>query len=463
MIIRNSTYLQDGMPTRDMISGVLEEHMQNLPRLEKLRRYYMGKSAITERYRDKGMPNNRLSHPIARYITTVAAGFLTGKPIEYSSDTVPETLAIIVDAFKRASVASIDAENARNASICGRAVEYIYVGADDLMPRISVLKPEQAFVVYDESYETVPLFGVYFSARTDQRGARIGYDIVVMGKKRIAKYTAETLAATDLKLVEELEHFFGDVPLVEYWNDESESGDFEWVISLIDGYDKLQSDRVNDKEQFTNALLLLVGCTMENDENGRTPSRQLREDKMLSLPDAGADARYLTAQMDESGAEVLREALAEDLHRLSMVPNLADKDFASNASGVAMRYKLWGLEQLTNIKQQWFTEGLRMRLKLFVNYMETRGAPHVDIADVQIKFTRALPVNKLENAKYVQTADAAGAMSIEEKVDALHEGEDWNEADRAAEVARIKEETAQPDLLNPFRTPPEDDGELTEE
>lgn len=452
MIIRNSAYLADGMPTPEMLSSVLQEHSQNLPRLERLRRYYMAKNAIAGRTRSPGLPNNRLAHPMARYITSVATGYLVGKPVEYSTDAAGDTLNLVMDAFKRASIPSMDAENARNASICGRGVEYVYVREADSMPRVSVLKPEQAFVVYDESYETVPLFGVHYSARTDATGAHNGWDIVVMGKDRIARYTAASLETQQFALQGVSEHFFGDVPLVEYWNDESECGDFEWVIPLIDGYDKLQSDRVNDKERFVDALLVLIGCTMEKDEQERTPMQQLREDKMLSLPDSGSDVKYLTAQMDESGAEILRSALAEDIHRLSMVPNLADREFAANASGVAMKYKLWGLEQLINVKQQWFTEGLRQRLKLFIHFMTVRGAPALDVADIKIKFTRALPVNKLEQAQYVQTAEAAGAMSTETKVAALHEGEDWSEADRLAEAERVREERGMtgPDPFDPM-------------
>lgn len=457
MIIRNSSYLVEGMPTPEMLTSVLQEHMHDLPRLEKLRNYYMAQDAISARVRAPGAPNNRISHPMARYITAVATGYLVGKPVEYSTDASADTLELIMDAFRRAAMSSADAENARNASIYGRGVEYVYVREGDVMPRVSVLRPEQAFVVYDESYETIPLFGVYYTPKTDALGARVGWDVVVMGRERIARYTAPSLEASQFSLTSLTEHFFGDVPLVEYWNDESERGDFEWVIPMIDGYDKLQSDRVNDKERFVDALLVLIGCTMEKDEQGRAPIQQLREDKMLSLPDSGSDVKYLAAQMDESGAETLRKALAEDIHRLSMVPNLADEDFSANASGVAMRYKLWGLEQLTNVKQQWFAEGLRQRLKLFINFMVVRGAPVLDVADVQIKFTRALPVNKLEQAQYVQTAVAAGAMSTEERVAALHEGEDWIEADRLAEVERIREETAVPDLLSSFRD--EDTGE----
>lgn len=453
MITRNSAYLQpDGLPTPEMLSSVLSEHQQNLPRLEKLRRYYLADGDILKRQRLSGQPNNRIAHPFARYITAVATGYLVGKPVSYSAADGDASLDLIEDAYRRASAPSMDAENARNASIYGRGVEYVHVREADMTPRVSVLDPRSAFVVYDESYELRPLFGVYLARRTNETGGDDGWRVTVMGRELIAAYTVSALGRGPYAEERVTRHFFGDVPLVEYWNDENERGDFEWVIPLIDGYDKLQSDRVNDKERFVDALLVLYGCTMDVDELGRTPGQQLREDKMLSLLDHNSKVEYLIAQMDESGAEILRAALVEDIHKLSMVPNLSDKDFAANASGVAMKYKLWGLEQLMGVKQQWFTEGLRQRLKLFANFMAKRGMPALDVADVQIRFTRALPVNKLEIAQYVQAADAAGAMSTETKVAALHEGEDWTEDDVQAEAEEIREERGMtgPDPFDPM-------------
>lgn len=454
MIVRPRTVI-DGELRQSVVRGCVQEFLTGAQRRRALRESYEGRHSILERTRPSGLPNLRLVHDFPRYISTMAAGYLVGRPVVYESEDQQAALEAVMEMYDRCSVDSVDAELARNASIFGKGVELVFADGDAL-PKTAALEPERAFVVYDDTVEKRPLFGVHLLPRLNELGGEVGWDTMVYTDREVLSFGGSGLGEVGA-LKTRRPHFFGDVPLVEYWNDESERGDFEWVIPMIDGYDKLQSDRVNDKERFVDALLVLIGCTMEKDEQGRAPIQQLREDKMLSLPDSGSDVKYLAAQMDESGAETLRKALAEDIHRLSMVPNLADEGFSANASGVAMRYKLWGLEQLTNVKQQWFAEGLRQRLKLFINFMVVRGAPVLDVADVQIKFTRALPVNKLEQAQYVQTAVAAGAMSTEERVAALHEGEDWIEVDRLAEVERIREEAAVPDLLSSFRD--EDTGE----
>lgn len=141
-------------------------------------------------------------------------------------------------------------------------------------------------------------------------------------------------------------HYLGQVPMTEYWNNAMEQGDFERVLPLIDAYDVLQSDRVNDRQQFADALLVLtgvVGIGAAEDGDPRSPGERLRQEKTLSLPDSGARVEWLTKEAHEGDADVLRAALEKDIHKFSLIPDLSDMSFAANASGVAMRYKLLGL------------------------------------------------------------------------------------------------------------------------
>lgn len=445
MITRASRYLVDGMPSEIMLKSVLREHLADVPRLTNLAAYYRGESAITKRQREKGLPNNRIAHPYARYIVSVATGYLIGQPVNYAADTQEAELQPITDAYSKCAISSIDAENARHASIYGRGVEYVHVTeseTDSVMPCVAALSPETAFVVYDDDYHNTPLFGVYYAPDTAEDGTPDGWRVYVMGAQKIRALKMTDLSGGSTTAIEESVHYFGGVPMVEYWNDEDEKGDFEWVLPLIDAYDKLESDRVNDKEQFVDKLLLLTGCTLEDDERGRPPWQQLREDKALCLPDMQASATYLQGALTESDVEVLRSALVEDIHKMSMIPNLADRDFASNSSGVAMRYKLWGLEQMTNVKQQWFLEGLRMRLKLFANFCRVQGHPALDVSDVMITMTRSMPANLVENAQMAQYADAAGAASTETKVRLLHAADGWTDDMVRDEVEKINADTS---------------------
>ena len=63
---------------------------------------------------------------------------------------------------------------------------------------------------------------------------------------------------------------------------------------------------------------------------------------------------------------------------------------------------MFGKEQLTKIKERWFREGLRWRLRLYAGFLGLKGAPVLDADKVQMQFRRSLPSNELEIAQMVQ-------------------------------------------------------------
>jgi len=174
------------------------------------------------------------------------------------------------------------------------------------------------------------------------------------------------------------------------------------VATLIDAYNLLMSDRVNDKEQLVDALLMLSGVTLgDTDDEFNKAVKRLREQRVLEMPTVGAAAAYLTKQLSESEVQVLADALVQDIHKIAMVPALTDQNFASNASGVAMKFKLFGLDQLIKTKERWFREGLYSRMRLFAHALSVAGERALDVDPVQLTFSRSLPVNTLEQAQVV--------------------------------------------------------------
>lgn len=402
MITRPRGTLEGGMPSVKLLESCLKEQTENRARLNRLRDYYDGRHEIQRRDRSAGLPNVRMIHAFPRYISTMAAGYLIGSPVEYSCESQTDALEAVLREYSRNAIDSVDARLARDASIYGKGVELMYADAA-ARPCSTALDPRDAFVVYDDSVFGNPLLGIYCVPRRDAGGRATDFSVEVYTEEYVLEYRVENLAQPRMAQPVRVErHYFGRVPMIEYWNDESEKGDFEDVISLIDAYNLLQSDRLNDKQQFVDALLVLYGCTLEADEKGRSPGRQLREDKVLSLPDCDARAEWLYKQLNEADTEVLKNALREDIHKMSMVPDLTDEHFAGNSSGVAMRYKLLGLEQLTRIKERWFREALRERLRGYAHFLACRGGLMLDAEEVRMIFTRALPVNELETAQTIR-------------------------------------------------------------
>lgn len=424
MITINPALLNaDGTPDAALLLAILQRHRGERERLDELLRIYNREHPIASRVRLKGLPNNRLAHDLPGYIVTMAAGYLIGRPVVYTpSEDTRKEFEPISQALAAACADSVDMELAADASIFGRGVEVCYADGKS-RPRIAQMDVRTSFVVYDDTVEHNPLLGISLRDLYDRNFQRSGEHVTVYTASEIVGYERvgeEAPAEKGRK-----PHYFGGVPIIEYWNNSREQGDFEPVIDLINAYDVLQSDRMNDKQQFTDSILALYGVgalglddTEEYAQNPGTgeieelpperkekltPSQRLRQTKTLFMPNGDTKAEFLTKPMSEADTEVLRESLKNDIHKLCLVPDMTDEEFAGNVSGVAMRFKLLGLEQLTRIKERWFREGLRSRLRLFANFLKRKGAPAVDTDAVQISFTRSLPANELEIAQTVAT------------------------------------------------------------
>ncbi len=383
------------------VNSCLQEWNGGATRREMLMDYFLCKHQIMNRLRTPGLPNNRLVHAFPQYIATMTSSYLIGDPVQYMSDEQEAALAVVKDAYDGADVESIDAEIAQQQAIFGVGVELLYINRD-AEPRTTCIDRRQSFVVYDDTAEGYPMFGIY--RLIGQDGSRTFVkSIVVYTDSDIITFQASDEGIAG-KIIDVEPHNFGDVPMVEYWNNSEETGDFEQVISLIDAYDTLESDRINDKTQFTDALLVLTGVVGFQSADGdlRTPAQRLKEEGTLSLPDKDASAYYLVKTLNEADTDILKESIKKDIHRFSYVPDMSDENFAGNASGVAMRYKLLGLEQLTRIKERWFKEGLKWRLTMFAHFLAIKGASKLDADRVRIVFRRSLPVNDMEIAQMVQ-------------------------------------------------------------
>lgn len=427
MIVRNADYLYNGDSLNlDLVKSCVQQHAAEVqPRIEKLRRYYQNKADIFDRYRPGYKANNKMAHAFPRYITLIASGYLLGEPVQY---TAQKDITPLTDAYRLTDSGSVDAELARDASICGYGVELCYAD-ENAKPRTAALEPERAFVVYDDTVEAKPLFGCYYYDKTNQNGKSTGKIVHVYTGIEHYILEATGIAGIPTAAVSIEPHNFGGVPVVEYWNNEDTLGDFEQVLTEIDAYNTLQSDRVNDKEQFVDSILVIKGAMLEDTVNEKgetvqTGMQRLMNERLLNLPDDDADAHYLANTMNAADTEVLKDAIANDIHKLSLVPDLTDKQFASNVSGVAMKYKLFGLEQLTKVKEEWFREGLLWRLRLFINFLRLKGAALPDAEDVTITFKRSLPANDLEIAQMVATLNDTvsrktllGQISFVEDVD----------------------------------------------
>ncbi|MEG2656104.1 MAG: phage portal protein [Clostridium sp.] len=402
---------EDGSIPIELLIKCIDNHKAMIERYEHLNNYYDGEHKIlNRRFDNPNIPNNKLVCNHAEYITDIAVGYVFGAPVSYAGVGSDELNGI----FTEIDEDSHNNELAIDISIMGVGYELLYMNDDELpYSELAVSSPLNTFLVSDTTVKHKPMFAVTYIEKLDINDTSKGYDVNVYTDNEVIHYFFSDLGTKTPEEKDRDVHYFGDVPIVEYQNNKKLRGDFEGVISLIDAYNKLQSDRVNDKEQLVDAFLVIVGQSLGDtkDEVNETV-KYLRENKIIELDENG-DAKWLVKQLDEEQTEVLKRAIKEDIHEFSKVPCLTDENFVGNSSGIAMKYKLLGFEGLGKTKERYFKKGLRQRLRLMSNISNIK-AKVVNSGDIDITMKRTLPVDEELMAKIAQETD--GFISWETRV-----------------------------------------------
>lgn len=382
--------------TPELIKKLIDKHKFNVvPKFDKMNDYYHAKNQILCRQmNDAAKPNNKVSHPYASYITDTLTGYFMGEGVTYGCTDAAAALDELKMVLEYNDAADEDMEVAKDMSIFGLGIELLYVDAEGAT-RIKRIDPHEMVLVYDDSLDEELLYGIRYYRGYNILTEREFATIEVYSKDKIVVYHCDELF-NNFSVVDERPHYFGIVPVVVYLNNEEEIGDFEPVISLIDAYDKMESDSLNDFEYFVDAYLCLSGLVADSDDVAT-----MKENRILLL-DSDSDAKWLTKDTNDSNIENVKNRLDADIHKFSKVPNMTDEAFAGNSSGVAIKYKTMPMENIVSIKERKFKKGLQRRIELIFAIMSKTSAAY-DWRSIEITFTRNLPTNDVEIAQMAST------------------------------------------------------------
>lgn len=398
---------KDYQLTSDFLVELINNHKAEINRVEKLDRYYdCNNDAIMNRkYSNPNRPQNRISNGYAAAITDTAVGYLLGKPVAYTTENI-KLLEKLTDINRYNDEANHNTTLAKNASKHGYGVEILYTDLKAKL-RYKALSAKEVIVCYDNTLEENIILAVRFFDEKIKNGDNeetiTRVEAYTHPKTEIVKgeqITIENGKVINCNIIDgkvcdmqEKEHYFNDVPVVVYENNDELYGDYEKSLTGIDAYDKVQSDTANDFEYITNCILVVSGEII--DEEARS---NLDEQRVLNFIDSSGKAEYLMKDIKDAALENYKNRLNEDIHRFAQIPNMSDQNFANNSSGVAIEYKLMALENKTSVKEAKFRKGIMRRMELICNYLKVAENEDYDYLDVEPAFTRNKPNNLVEIA-----------------------------------------------------------------
>jgi len=378
--------MSEELLTPEEIEELIEEHATTVSRYHKLHDYYRGKHDILDKQTtNQDAPNNKTVNNYAAYITDLQVGYFLAKPISYKIPDL-DLNEMIDDIFLDSDEHDLNVEIAKDCSIYGEGFEILYIDEEGAL-RLSGLDPASVIPIYSNDVRRVLIGAIrYYYDRDDV------LFVEVYTGDRIYYYEDDE----GLVLKEEKEHVFAQVPIVHYINNEERMGDYEQVISLIDDYNARLSSSSDELEYFADAYLKIKGMSGTTAEDIKT----MREQRAF-LVEEGGDVDFVTKSTSPSHSETHLNMVNNNIHKFSKTPDLSDEKFSGNLSGVAIRYKMLSMEQVTGIKERKFKKALSHRLKMVIHFVNVKMGGDYEWRDIEPVFSRNIPDNVAELAEIV--------------------------------------------------------------
>lgn len=388
---------------------------------------------------DVGKPCNRIVSNYCYNIVQNYQGYITGIDISYLSQT---NIDAIQDILNYNDVRTEDNELLRNALIFGKSFEINYVD-EDAKQRFKVLDSRECIPVYSNDLNNDLLYVIRYYVADTINNSQDEYYIEVYGNEFTRKYKSSNAFAT-LSLLEEKPNIYKQVPITVFNLNSDEESIFDKVMTLQDAYNKLLSSEVDDFESFCDAYLVLKGCMADADD-----LVAMKQNRVLMM-DTDAEASYLTKSVSDTQIENMLKNINDTIHKISNSPDFTEDTFMSQ-SGVAIKYKLIGFENVASNIVANMTKALQRRIELICSILSLTDG-ETKWRDIHIVFTRNLPQNITDTAQAIN--QLRGIVSDKTLISLLPFIKDVD-----AEVKQIQEEKEANMSMYGFDTNSESDEE----
>lgn len=380
------------------LNKALEVHNLNTSQIEYLYNYYRGQQPVLQRVKTvRPEINNKIVSNHAYEIVSFKTGYVFGEPVQYvkRGEDSSEAINRLNDFMLFEDKASQDKILGDWFHICGTAYRMVLPGGEAF--EMDVLDPRYTFVVYNSGFKKRPLMGVTYSENDRQ-------------EKIYTVYTANELfeIVDAAKIRKQEPHILRNIPIIEYPANKARLGAFEIVLPLLNALNNAASNRLDGVEQHIQSFLKFINCDID-------------EDKFLALKNLGAltvkgepglpaDVDLVTAELSQSETQVLVENIYNSLLIICGMPNRHGATKSTSDTGQAVMYRDGHVDAESRARdtELMVKQSERQFLKLVLRILEIEKKLQIDLADIDIKFTRNRAENLLTKSQGLQNLLEAG-------------------------------------------------------
>ena len=378
------------------LSTILLEKMINRfylsvePKLNKYKNYYDGKQSIlNKKYSDENKPCSRTVINYCKNIVDSYCGYLASPGyISYSSDNNIED---IMNILRYNDFQTEDSDFLLDALIYGAAAELMY-NDNDGKTRFKLINPTTCFGIYDDSL-TGDLMYFVRMYKTNEWDESNQYNVDVYSDYDIKHYTMSGKNG-GLTFISEEPHYFNQCP-ANIFTLPDEKSIFDCILTLQDGVNELLSSEIDDYSAFCDAYLALVGVDADIEDIA-----SMKENRVLILPE-GASASWLTKNSSDAQVENILKRMHDSIYRTAQCPDFSSETFVGGvSSGIAIRYRLTGMENKCGIIEGRMKKALQRRIEIICGIASLKLGEEV-FRDIKIVFKRNIPEDLSTNIDLV--------------------------------------------------------------
>lgn len=367
--------------TKELLEKMLNKFRTEVqPKLIKYKDYYDGKQAILNKsYNDTSKPCNKTVINYCMNIANSYAGYMaTPSFISYKSE---QNIDEIMNTLKYNDYQAEDAAFLLDALIYGVACELVYTDTDSKV-RFKLINPTTCFGVYDDSLTNDLLYFVRWYEE-DAWADSLTYLVDIYTDNSIRHYKMEGESGA-VQFINEEPHYFSQCPANIFYMPNEESI-FACIMNEQDSINELISAEIDDYSAFCDAYLTITGGELQPET-----VKSMKENRVILLPD-GASAQWLTKSANDTQVENIRKALHESIYRTAQCPDFSSESFVGGvSSGIAIQYRLTGMETRAGNIQGEMTKALQRRVEIISGIASLKLGEEI-YRDITITFKRNIP------------------------------------------------------------------------
>ena len=377
--------------TTELLQKMINRFRINVePKLRRYKNYYDGlQNILNKSYSDESKPCSRTVTNIMKNIVDSYCGYLaTPGYISYSS---PEDIEEVMDILRYNDYQVEDSDFLLDALIYGTAAELMYMD-NASKTRFRLINPLTCFGIYDDTLTGDLLYFVRMYKQNEWEESNI-YNVDVYTNFFVKHYTMDGENGS-LHFINEELHYFSQCP-ANIFTLPDEKSIFDCVMSLQDAYNELVSSEIDDYSAFCDAYLTLIGVDADTDDIAA-----MKENRVLVLPE-NANASWLTKSANDTQVENILKRIHDSIYRIAACPDFSSETFVGGvSSGVAIRYRLTGMETRAGKIEAAMKKALQRRVELIAGMAALKLGEEV-FRDINIDFKRNIPEDVTANIALV--------------------------------------------------------------